>query len=87
MTFLLVFGNFHFRSKPEAGSSVLAKQEKGINLKILQLEAGPGIVLPLSRALLSFLLWFQPAKRETLSSVACTKNIFNIYCVGCWNPV
>ena len=31
MTFLLVFGNLHFRSKPETGSLVLAKQEKGID--------------------------------------------------------
>lgn len=34
MTFLLVFGNLHFRSKPEAGSSVLAKQEKEIDSNI-----------------------------------------------------
>lgn len=34
MTFLLVFGNLPFRSKPEAGSSVLAKQEKEIDSNI-----------------------------------------------------
>lgn len=56
MTFLLVFGNLHFRSKPETGSSVLAKQEKGLDYNTFQLEAGVGIVLPLSRIFLSFLL-------------------------------
>lgn len=56
MTFLLAFGNLHFRSKPEAGSSVLAKQEKEIDKKTFQPEAGLGIVVPLSRFFLSFLL-------------------------------
>lgn len=56
MTFLLVFGILHFRSKPEAGSSVLAKQEKEIDKKTFQPEAGIGIVLLLSKVLLSFLL-------------------------------
>ena len=55
MTFLLVFGNLHFRYKPETGSSVLAKQEKGTDQKTFQLEAGIGIVLPLSRIFLSCL--------------------------------
>lgn len=82
MTFLLVFGNFHSRSKPEAGSSVLAKQEKGIDLKALQLEAGAGTVLPLSRALLLLLLLVPTCQKKTLSSMACGKNVSNICCGG-----